>query len=104
MKINIFSKRLALLLLLLSVGIGEAGCYYTGTAAYAGPGPYPGPYYGGPGYAGSTSVAIAVQDRPYYTHGAGYYVGRTYYAWRPGHWSRRGHRWIPGHYVLIRRG
>jgi WXXGXW repeat (2 copies) len=88
-----------MLLLLLSVAVGVEGCgggYYASGAAYG-----PGPYYGS-GYAGSTSVVVAVQDRPYYTHGPGYYVGRTYYAWRPGHWSRRGY-WVPGHYVLVSR-
>jgi hypothetical protein len=88
-------KRLAVLLL---VAVGAAGCggpYYG--PGYAGPGPY----YG-PGYGSSASVVVAVQDRPYYTHGPGYYVGRSYYAWRPGHWSRRG-VWVPGHYVLVTR-
>ena len=35
-------------------------------------------------------------------HGAGYYVGRTYYVWKPGHWVvRNGQRvWIHGHYVV----
>ena len=75
--------------------VGCAGPYY-------GPGyATSGPYYG-PGYASSGSVVVAVQDRPYYTHGPGYYVGRSYYAWRPGHWSRYG-TWIPGHYVLVTR-
>jgi hypothetical protein len=43
-----------------------------------------------------------VGDRPYYRHGAGYYVGRTYYVWKPGHWAaRNGQRvWIHGHYVI----
>jgi hypothetical protein len=91
-------KCAAMLLLLVSVALGVDGCggYYAGGAAYG-----PGPYYGS-GYAGSTSVVVAVQDRPYYTHGPGYYVGGAYYAWRPGHWSRRGY-WVPGHYVLVSR-
>ena len=56
------------------------------------------PYYGG--YPGS--VTVEVGDRPYYRHGAGYYVGRTYYVWKPGHWAaRHGQRvWIHGHYVV----
>ena len=56
------------------------------------------PYYGG--YPGS--VTVEVGDRPYYRHGAGYYVGRTYYVWKPGHWAaRNGQRvWIHGHYVV----
>jgi hypothetical protein len=116
-----------LLLLLLSVTIGAGGCtdYYTGSPAY-GPGYAGGPYgpgyagygsYGpryaggpyGPGYAGSPgyvaapgSVTVEIGDRPYYTRGAGYYVGRSYYVWRPGHWANRyGRRvWIHGHYVV----
>jgi hypothetical protein len=100
MRTNIFSKRSALLL--LAVAIGAGGCadgYYARRPVYAGPSPY----YGGSGYAGSTSVVVAVGDRPYYTRGPGYYVGRSYYAWRPGHYSQRRHRWVPGHYVLVRR-
>ena len=95
----------ALLLLLISVALGAGGCdgYYA--AGYPGYGPYyggPGPYYGR-GYAAYPgSVTVEVGDRPYYTHGPGYYVGRTYYVWRPGHWSRRYGRsvWIRGHYVV----
>ena len=98
-------RRWPLLLLLFSVVIGAGGCdgYYA--AGYPGYGPYyggPGPYYGG-GYAAYPgSVIVEVGDRPYYTHGPGYYVGRTYYVWRPGHWSRRYGRsvWIRGHYVV----
>jgi hypothetical protein len=111
------SRWSALLLLLVSAALGAGGCadrYYGAGpaygAGYAGPGPYYGPGYAGPapyygaGYGvSSTSVAVAVEDRPYYTHGPGYYVGSAYYAWRPGHWSPRRHVWIPGHYVLVRR-
>ena len=90
------------LFVLISVGVGLGGCggYYTG---YPGYGPYygsaPAPYYGG-GYAGA--VTVSGYDRPYYIHGPGYYVGRTYYVWRPGHWRvRNGQRvWIHGHYVV----
>ena len=117
------SKWPALLLLVISVAFGAGGCadYYGG---YYGAGYGPGPYYGGgpygrgyagygpygAGYAGSPgyvaapgSVTVAVGDRPYYTRGPGYYVGRTYYVWRPGHWgtNRYGQRvWIRGHYVV----
>ena len=62
-----------------------------------------GPYYNRPYYGGYPgSVTVEVGDRPYYRHGAGYYVGRTYYVWKPGHWaSRNGQRvWIHGHYVV----
>jgi hypothetical protein len=82
-----------LLLLLLSVAIGTGGCTGYYGPGYAGPGPY------GPGYPGSVTVEIG--DRPYYTRGAGYYVGQAYYVWVPGHWSRRHPRvWIHGHYVV----
>ena len=62
-----------------------------------------GPYYGGPSYGGYPgSVTVEVGDRPYYVHGAGYYAGRTYYVWKPGHWVvRNGQRvWIHGHYIV----
>src|SRR6266704_4964913 len=100
----------ALLLLLLSVALGAGGCtdYYGG---YYGAGYGPGPYYGGgpygggyaayPGY-GPGAVTVEIGDRPYYTRGPGYYVGRSYYVWRPGHWGwRNGVRfWVRGHYVV----
>ena len=98
-------------LLLLALGLGAAGCaddYYGGYpgygrgyyARYPGSGPYPG--YGYPGYGYPGTVSIEVGDRPYYTRGPGYYVGRTYYVWRPGHWVySHGRRiWVHGHYVL----
>ena len=98
-----------LLLLLLSAAFGTSGCtdYYYGNPAYgpgyAGYGPY-GPGYGGaPGYgAYPGSVTVEIGDRPYYTRGSGYYVGRSYYVWRPGHWARRnGQRvWVHGHYIV----
>jgi len=108
------SKWQVLLLLVISVAFGAGGCadYYGGYyGAGYGPGPYYGGYGGGPyggGYAaypgyGPGSVTVAVGDRPYYTRGPGYYVGRTYYVWRPGHWgtNRYGQRvWIRGHYVV----
>jgi hypothetical protein len=107
----------ALLLVLLSVAMAAGGCtdYYASSPAYgpgyAGYGPYGTGYgYGrpyGPGYVGYPgygpgAVTVEVGDRPYYTHGPGYYVGRTYYVWRPGHWGwRNGNRiWIRGHYVI----
>ena len=69
----------------LVVMLGLAGCdeYY----GYYGAHPGYGPYYGSYG--------------PY---GHGYYVGRAYYVWRPGHWAwRHGQQvWIRGHYVLVR--
>ena len=103
-------------LVLISAAFGAGGCEGTYTASpgygpYYGGGPYyrGGPYYGGygrgygPGYAAYPgSVTVEVGDRAYYTRGPGYYQGRTYYVWRPGHWAaRHGQRvWIHGHYVI----
>jgi len=94
-----------LLLLLLSVAFGASGCtdYYGNPAygpGYAGYGSYGSGYAGYGAYPGSVTVEIG--DRPYYTRGPGYYVGRSYYVWRPGHWARRhGQRvWVHGHYVV----
>src|SRR5438034_10221142 len=78
-------KSSAFALLLTSVTFGAAGCegYYS---AYPGYGPYcgryreDGAYYGA--YPGCATVAGG--DRPYYTRGPGYYVGRTHYIWVPG--------------------
>ena len=107
------SKCRVLLLLVISVAFGAGGCaddYYGGYYG-ASPGYGPGPYYGGgpygrgyaayPGY-GPGAVTVEIGDRPYYTRGAGYYVGRSYYVWRPGHWRLvNGRRvWIHGHYVI----
>ena len=96
-----------LLLLLLSVTIGAGGCAdYYGTYPAYGPGyaggPYPPGYAGYPGYGYPGAVTVEIGDRPYYNRGAGYYVGRSYYVWRPGHWVRRhGQRiWIHGQYVV----
>ena len=110
---KIRTKCSVLLFALVSVTLGLTGCggYYN---TYPGYGPYYGggygggyaggpyynrPYYGG-GYPGS--VTVEVGDRPYYVHGGGYYQGRTYYVWKPGHWAaRNGQRvWIHGHYVI----
>jgi hypothetical protein len=74
------SRRVSLLLLLLSTLFWAAGCedYYSST-----PGSYhPGPYYG----EGSDDVADG--DRRYY-RGPGYWYGRVYYVWTPGHWAWR---------------
>ena len=88
-----------------SPGYGP-GPYYGGGPygrGYAGYGPYGAGYAGSPGYvAAPGAVTVEIGDRPYYTRGAGYYVGRSYYVWRPGHWANRyGRRvWIHGHYVV----
>jgi hypothetical protein len=109
---KILTKCSVLLFVLVSAALGLVGCggYYSANT-YPGYGPYyggaypaGGPYAGGPyygrGYPGA--VTVEVGDRPYYTRGAGYYVGRTYYVWKPGHWAaRHGQRvWIHGHYVV----
>ncbi len=91
------------LFVLLCVAVGVGGCEGN-YAAYPGYGPYYNrPYYGGPYYGGyPASVSIAVGDRPYYVRGPGYYSGRAYYVWRPGHLAWRHHQrvWIHGHYVV----
>src|SRR5213078_5168611 len=86
--------------LLVFVACGTGACadeYYAGYPGYRGYGPrysqygpgygYPG--YGYPGYGYPGTVAVEIGDRSYYTRGAGYYVGRSYYVWRPGHWVWR---------------
>ena len=88
-------RRVILLVVLLSALFSAGGCegYYSAYPGY-GPSYGPGPYYGG------GSVVVAVGDRPYY-RGPGYWYGRVYYVWKPGHWARRyGQQvWIRGHYV-----
>jgi hypothetical protein len=101
----------ALLLLAFSFIFGATGCedHYATYPGYGnGPRYAAGPYGAGPGpyargyapYAGG--VAIEIDDRPYYTRGAGYYVGHDYYVWRPGHWRKinGSRRWIHGQYVM----
>lgn len=93
------SRRVILLLLLLSTLLWAGGCegYYSASPGYysASPG-----YYGPGAYYGEGSVVVAVGDRPYY-RGPGYWYGRVYYVWKPGHWARRnGQRvWVRGHYI-----
>jgi hypothetical protein len=50
--------------------------------------------------ANAVSISIDVGDRPYYSHGPGYWSGHVYYVWVPGHWAWRNHHkvWIHGHY------
>ncbi|HEY2801430.1 MAG TPA: hypothetical protein VGI85_12600 [Chthoniobacterales bacterium] len=81
------------LILLLGVTLSCGAC----TGYIAGPVPPPGPGYYGP----SGGVAIAVEDRPYYVHGGGYYSRGMHYRWVGGHWVYRGHRrhWVHGHYI-----
>src|SRR4051812_28598114 len=75
----------------LLAAFGAGGCVATYPVA-------PGPAY----VAAPAAVSVEVGDRPYYTRGPGYYVGRAYYVWRPGHWSHRGGArvWVHGHYVV----
>ncbi|PYK64117.1 MAG: hypothetical protein DME50_15325 [Verrucomicrobia bacterium] len=106
MKTKLFILRIAL----VAAALGTVGCegYYSAYPGYSGPyygggGPYYGGYGGGPYYAGYPgSVTVEIGDRPYYTHGPGYYVGHSYYVWRRGHWTyRHGQKvWIHGHYVV----
>ncbi|MEY2547130.1 MAG: hypothetical protein QOG48_2247 [Verrucomicrobiota bacterium] len=51
--------------------------------------------------ANGLSFSIGINDQPYYVHGPGYWAGRVYYVWVPGHHAwRRGHRvWVHGHYA-----
>jgi hypothetical protein len=80
------------LLSLLGAALLSTACtgYVAETGGYA------------PGYYGpQAGVAIAVEDRPYYTRGP-YYVSRgTRYRWRSGHYVYRGGQrvWVHGHYV-----
>jgi WXXGXW repeat (2 copies) len=73
-------KRVILLLLLLSTLFWAAGCedYYNSSPGYYGPALY----------SGGGSVDVAVRDRRYY-RGPGYWYGRAYYVWEPGHWAWR---------------
>src|SRR5262249_20396472 len=98
-----------LVLFLFSLAFAVSGCtgYYGYPAAYgpgySGYGPYGPGYAVAPGYGSYPgSVTVEIGDRPYYTRGSGYYVGHSYYVWRPGHWAwRNGQRvWIHGRYVL----
>ena len=73
------SRRVILLLLLLSTLFWAAGCedYYSSSPGYYGPGLYD-----------AGSVDFLGHDRPYY-RGPGYSVGRVYYVWEPGYWAFR---------------
>jgi hypothetical protein len=91
-------KPIILGIALVCAVLGASGCggYYAANPGYS---PYYGGYGGGPYYGSPGSVTIAVGDRPYY-RGPGYWYGRTYYVWKPGHWVwRNGQQvWIRGHY------
>jgi hypothetical protein len=49
--------------------------------------------------ANAISISIGIGDQPYYIHGPGYWYGRIYYVWIPGHWNRYHTVWIHGHYA-----
>jgi hypothetical protein len=48
--------------------------------------------------ANAIILNIDVGDRPYYSHGPGYWYGGGYYVWVPGHWGPHHHVWYHGHY------
>ena len=48
--------------------------------------------------ANALSLNIDIGDRPYYTHGPGYWNNGVYWVWVPGHRGPHG-RWWPGHYA-----
>jgi hypothetical protein len=73
------SRRVILLLLLLSTLLWAAGCedYYSYSPGYYGPGLYD-----------AGSVDFFGHDRLYY-RGPGYWNGSAYYVWTPGYWAFR---------------
>ena len=73
------SRRVILLLLLLSTLFWAAGCedYYSSPTGYYGPGLY-----------AAGSVDFLGHDRLYY-RGPGYWNGSAYYVWTPGYWAFR---------------
>ena len=99
------SRRVILLLLLLSTLFWAAGCegYHSSS-----------PGYYGPAYYEDNPADFLDHDRLYY-RGPGYRYGGAYYVWTPGYWSFRtgvsapGSRyglanpgqllWIHGHYI-----
>jgi WXXGXW repeat (2 copies) len=101
------SRRVILPLLLLSTLFWAAGCedYHSSSPGY----------YASGSYYGGDSGVVAERDRRYY-RGPGYWNGRVYYVWEPGHWTWRtgvvppgmlGNNlpnngsllWIHGHYI-----
>ena len=50
--------------------------------------------------ANAISLNINLGDQPYYSHGPGYWDGRVYYVWVPGHYTLRNHHrvFVHGHY------
>src|SRR6266496_2239561 len=74
------SRRVILLLLLLSTLFWAAGCedYYSSSPGYYDPG----------SYYGANPADFLDHDRRYY-RGPGYSYGRVYYVWEPGYWAFR---------------
>src|SRR2546430_15599250 len=88
---------LSVLLLCIACGAGGCADYYGAYPAYGSGYGYGAGYsgygrgygYGYPGYGYPGSVSVEIGDRPYYTRGAGYYVGPAYYVLGAGHWIWR---------------
>ena len=74
------SRRVILLLLLLSTLFWAAGCeaYYSSSPGYYDPG----------SYYGANPFDFLDHDRRYY-RGPGYSYGGVYYVWEPGYWAFR---------------
>jgi hypothetical protein len=51
-----------------------------------------------PAAAHAGLISIEIGDRPYYRGGT-YWDNDWEMVWAPGHWSRRHHEWIHGHYI-----
>ena len=77
---KIRSRRVILLLLLLSTLFWAAGC-----EDYQSPAPG---YYGAGSYYGENPFDFLGHDRIYY-RGPGYWYGGAYYVWTPGYWAFR---------------
>lgn len=46
-------------------------------------------------------ITVEVGDRPYYSHGPGYWEGGHKLVWVPGHWNYHHTHWIHGHYRRV---
>ena len=81
------SRRVILLLLLLSTLFWAAGCedYHSSSPGYYDPG----------SYYGANPADFLDHDRRYY-RGLGYWNGGAYYVWTPGYWAFRTGVGYPG--------
>ena len=88
------SRRVILLLLLLSTLFWAAGCedYHSYSTGYYDPG----------SYYGANPADFLDHDRLYY-RGPGYWYGGAYYVWTPGHWAWRTGPGSPGTSVITPR-